>query len=294
MARLLCRGLSALAKPAGEKGRVSLAAAGLLYPWRQSSQPPSVSGRRLWWLHRSPPPRAHTTRRQPLAELLAELAALGLGSPGEPGWQLVCSPQGGETCLCCQVPQHLSHLILFPLHPSPLGWSPREKGCSRGSPDTSAARGSPRSTTLVCLGAARTCRSSCSPCPKVSPGFRQRRGAQQPQESSYLWPAICPTAALETAPRQRNTAPLGGNCETEPGLESTRKHLPIPGQREGHRTAPGSPQVAPRCCGVRMGIAAGAVLANHGPLRAAAVKAIERRRLQLCTGRDDTPQEAQA
>lgn len=47
MAFLLCRGLSALAKPAGDKGCVALAAAVLLYPWRHSSQPQPVSGRRL-------------------------------------------------------------------------------------------------------------------------------------------------------------------------------------------------------------------------------------------------------
>lgn len=82
-----------------------------------------------------------------------------------------------------------------------------------------------------------------------------RSGAGQPQGSSYFWPAICPTAALETAPRQRNAAPLGGNCETEPGLESMRQHLLIPGHREGRRAAAVRPAAAMpgaaapgRCC----------------------------------------------
>lgn len=79
----------------------------LLYPWRQSSQ--------LWYISQqagltavmltlpSPYSRQTTSIR-----LLPELRALRLGSPRVPGWQVVCSTQGGEICLCFQVLQPFS------------------------------------------------------------------------------------------------------------------------------------------------------------------------------------------
>lgn len=119
------------------------------------------------------PPEPVQHADKPLAELLAELAALGAGEPQGAGLAACLQPPGRRNAPVppgTPAPLHLCSL----LHPSALGWAPREKGRSCGSPNTSAARGSPRGTPL-----AWSCRSSCSPCPEVSPGFRQRHGAEQ-------------------------------------------------------------------------------------------------------------------
>lgn len=115
--------LSVLAKE-GRERTLSLAAAGqpapaLLYPWRQSSVSVhlSVSGSDS---PDAPPPQA--TQQLP-AEVLAVLGALGLGSLRGPGWQDVCSAQGGELACASECPSPGTSPFPIPDYLPPLSCS---------------------------------------------------------------------------------------------------------------------------------------------------------------------------